>query len=92
MMKIVEISGSGISPVQMSAAIAEDAKQNSGKAAALNKVMETMNYKDVPDDVKREIEQQAGLKPSTQGAVAQNTAPIPSPMQPKKLSLTANPS
>jgi hypothetical protein len=30
-------------------------------------VAETLNYKDAPDDVKREIEQQAGLQPSRMG-------------------------
>jgi hypothetical protein len=33
-----------------------------------HKPADTLNYKDVPDDVKREIEAQAGLKPSQMGA------------------------
>jgi hypothetical protein len=84
LMKIIELSGAGISPINISTAIAEDAKQNQGKQGALNKVSESMSYKDVPEDVKRQIEAQAGLQPS-QGT----SQPTSSSPQPKPLSLTA---
>lgn len=42
----------------------------------MNKVSESMSYKDVPDDVKRQIEQQAGLKPSTEGAPQQDQTQV----------------
>lgn len=45
--------------------------QPSGKPPA-----ETLNYKDAPEDVKREIEAQAGLKPSTIGGTVEQTGPI----------------
>lgn len=45
--------------------------QPSGKPPA-----ETLNYKDAPEDVKREIEAQAGLKPSTMGGTVEHTGPI----------------
>ncbi len=37
---------------------------------------ETLNYKDAPEDVKREIEAQAGLKPSQIGGTADMTGPV----------------
>ena len=100
LLKIIELSGAGISPISLTAGMAEKAKQNTGKQAAINKVSESMSYKDVPPDIQRQIEQQAGLTPSTTGSVPP-TGAIPSPIQqgnlegkgmPKKLSLQANPS
>lgn len=46
-----------------------------------SKVSVSMSYKDVPDDVRREIEQAAGLKPSSGGAPApvQTNEPAPQP-------------
>lgn len=38
---------------------------------------ETLNYKDAPEDVKREIEVQAGLKPSEIGGTTDITGPVP---------------
>jgi hypothetical protein len=40
---------------------------------------ESLNYKDAPEDVKREIEAQAGLKPSKVGGSVEHTGPIPAP-------------
>ncbi len=37
---------------------------------------ETLNYKDAPEDVKREIEAQAGLKPSQIGGTMDQTGPV----------------
>lgn len=37
---------------------------------------ETLNYKDAPEDVKREIEAQAGLKPSVIGGTTDQTGPV----------------
>ncbi len=37
---------------------------------------ETLNYKDAPEDVKREIEAQAGLKPSQIGGTSDMTGPV----------------
>ena len=37
---------------------------------------ETINYKDAPEDVKREIEAQAGLQPSRLGGVGQTTGDV----------------
>ncbi len=46
--------------------------QPSGKPPA-----ETLNYKDAPEDVKREIEMQAGLQPSRIGGTLEYTGAIP---------------
>jgi len=43
-----------------------------------NKVAESMNYKDAPPSVRRQIEQQAGLQPATEEEVSPN-APQPKP-------------
>lgn len=90
LLKIIELSGAGISPISLTAGMAEQAKQQQGKQGAVNRISESMSYKDVPEDVKRQIEQQAGLNPSQTG-VATGGAVL-SPIQggsPKKLSLTA---
>lgn len=50
------------------------AAKPSGKPPA-----ETLNYKDAPEDVKREIEAQAGLKPSQLGGSVEHTGPVPAP-------------
>ncbi len=76
MMKIIELSGAGISPINITAAIAEDAKQNQGKQGLINRVSQSMNYKDVPDDIKRQIEQEAGLQPSQAAAPVAAPAPL----------------
>ncbi len=86
LMKIIELSGAGISPVSLTAGIAEQAKQTQNQAA--NKVSESMSYKDVPEDVKRQIEQQAGLQPSQMQPPPIQPKPQPQP-QAKKLSLSA---
>lgn len=57
--KLLELS-SVISPIEI-ASIPPTPPQN-----PVNKVGESMNYKDVPDDIKRQIEAQAGLQPSQQ--------------------------
>lgn len=56
--KILSVAGS-ISPVELAAV------PPSQPTKPTQKVSESMSYKDVPDDVKRQIEEQAGLKPST---------------------------
>ncbi len=94
-MKIMELSGAEISPVTLSSGIAEQAKN--AKQGASGKVSESLSYKDAPEDVKRQIEAQAGLQPS-QG----QTTPVGQPQgmqsspqggqtmpKPKKLSLNA---
>ena len=100
--EIIQLSGANISPVILSTGVQQQ-KQDQSKQVS-NKVMESMNYKDTPDDVKRQIEQQAGLQPSqVQPQVApnaQNAQPqqqtqqsgtIPQPMpKKKKLSLVAS--
>lgn len=73
LMKIIELSGADISPVTLSAGIAEQAK--SQKQGPSGKVIESMSYKDAPEDVKRQIEQQAGLQPSQQQPM------VPQPQQ-----------
>ena len=94
-MRLIELAGANISPVNVSTAMAENQKQ------IPNKVSESMSYKDVPEDVKRQIEQQAGLQPSQQQPQAQpqqqqpQGGQIPQPMpkvapKAKKLSLTAS--
>lgn len=40
---------------------------------------ETLSYKDAPEDVKREIEAQAGLKPSRMGGTVEHTGPVGAP-------------
>lgn len=40
---------------------------------------ETLDYKDAPEDIKRQMEEQAGFQPSQQG---QQSTPTPSPIQP----------
>lgn len=47
------------------------------------KLTETMDYKDVPEDIKRQMEAQEGFTPSQQGSQSQG-APTPSP-QPNNL-------
>jgi hypothetical protein len=47
-----------------------------------DKVSISMGYKDVPDDVKREIESAAGLKPSQGGGAPAPQETVPSPIQP----------
>lgn len=47
---------------QLQQAQQEQAQQAQG--AAGQRVIESLNYKDAPDDIKRQIEQQAGLHPS----------------------------
>jgi hypothetical protein len=84
-MRIIELSGSGISTVQMSTAISEN--EANQKQGATGKVIESMAYKDTPEDVKRQIEQQAGLQPSQGQMPVQSTQP--QGVQPKQLSLNA---
>lgn len=58
--------------IQMQQAAA--ASKSSGKPPA-----ETLNYKDAPEDVKREIEAQAGLQPSRIGGTVEMTGPVGAP-------------
>lgn len=58
------------SQAQIAMQQAAAAAQPSGKPPA-----ETLNYKDAPEDVKREIEAQAGLQPSKMGGNAEMTGP-----------------
>jgi hypothetical protein len=58
--------------IQMQQAAA--ASKTSGKPPA-----ETLNYKDAPEDVKREIEAQAGLQPSRIGGTVDMTGPVGAP-------------
>lgn len=44
----------------------EVAQQMQPKGEQIKKPSESLNYKDAPDDIKRQIEQQAGLQPSQQ--------------------------
>lgn len=43
----------------------------------VNKVSESMSYKDAPEDIKRQIEEQAGLKPSETGVSGKTQAKVP---------------
>ena len=43
---------------------AKQAQMAQGQQQQVKKPSETLNYKDAPDDIKRQIEQQAGLQPS----------------------------
>lgn len=43
------------------------------------KVSESLNYKDAPPSVRRQIEQQAGLQPATEAEVSPNAPPPPEP-------------
>ncbi len=62
------------SEAQMAMQQAAAAAAGSGKPLA-----ETLNYKDAPEDVKREIEAQAGLTPSRIGGTTDMTGPVPAP-------------
>lgn len=59
------------SATQTAMAAAAASAKPSGKPPA-----ETLNYKDAPEDVKREIEVQAGLKPSTIGGNIDTSGPV----------------
>lgn len=63
-MKIVELSGAGISPVQLMGAIQEQAKQqmDAQKNGGGGKVSESMSFKDLPPDGQVQMAQQAGIK------------------------------
>ncbi len=50
--------------------------------APVNKVSESLNYKDAPPDIRRQIEAQAGLKPSTAEEVSPNAPEPPKPQEP----------
>ena len=52
---------------------AQNAKPNNKPPA------ESLAYKDAPEDVKREIEAQAGLQPSRIGGSVEHTGPVPAP-------------
>lgn len=58
--------------------MAQIAMQQAAAAAAPSgkPPAETLNYKDAPEDVKREIEAQAGLKPSQIGGTSDMTGPV----------------
>ncbi len=88
LMKIVELSGAEISPVMISSAINEQNQNQKINA----KVSESMNYKDAPEDIKRQIEQQAGLQPSQAPLNPQVSATVQGNknVKPKQLSLTAS--
>lgn len=61
-MRIVELSGSGISPINLVGAFQEAAKQqaaNAGKGGA--KVSQSMNYKDLPPDAQQKMLEEAGI-------------------------------
>lgn len=60
------------SAAQVAMQQAAAAAKPSGKPPA-----ETLNYKDAPEDVKREIEAQAGLQPSRIGGTTEMTGPQP---------------
>lgn len=66
-----EIIAKKPSQAQIAMQQAAMASAPSGKPPA-----ETLNYKDAPEDVKREIEAQAGLKPSQIGGTSQTTGPV----------------
>lgn len=55
--KLLEMS-SAISPIEIASI------PPTPQAPPQNKVIESMSYKDAPEDIRRQIEQQAGLKPS----------------------------
>ena len=64
--KILTLTGT-VSPLELS-----QMNQPSQQAPA-NKVSESLSYKDAPPDVQRQIEAQAGLKPSQGSPVAPNS-------------------
>lgn len=65
--KILAATGE-VSPVELSTPKPSPRPQN--------KVSESLNYKDAPDDIRRQIESQAGMKPSTAGQDTQSIAPL----------------
>lgn len=103
-MKIVELSGAGISPVTLVAAMQQQAQQQADAAAkagaaggASGKVAESINFKDLPDAGKVQMAKQAGIDISGAGAGADASASQGQDGQgadsgtpaPKPLSLTA---
>lgn len=66
--KILIVSGE-VSPLEITAAQTQQNNAPSPKAP-----IETISYKDAPDDIRRQMESQAGMKPSTMG---QTPAPVP---------------
>lgn len=70
-MQIVELSGAGLSPVNLIGAIQERAKQQAQAAQAgqqnADKVSESINYKDLPPDGQRQMAAKVGIdiKPTT---------------------------
>jgi len=99
-MKIVELSGSGISPISIVGAVQEQAKAQAEAAknggGGGGKVSESINFKDLPPDGQNQLAAQAGIKISAQAAPPPTNAPQGVPPQgqggpaPKKLSLTAS--
>jgi len=63
----------GPSPAEIAAKAAADQGQGDKPPSV------SVSYKDVPEDVKREIEQKAGLKPSSQAAPVQTADAVPTP-------------
>lgn len=77
-LKIVEVSGAGISPVKLIAALqarAAEMQKSQGNSA---KVSESINFKDLPPDGKVQMAAQAGIKinpPAPDAAQQPNLAP-----------------
>ena len=61
-MKIVEISGAGISPVQLIGAIQERAAQLAKEDKGSSKISSSINFKDLPPEGKVQMADQAGIK------------------------------
>lgn len=75
--KILQASGD-VSPLELAPAPAPQPQSQKNN----NKVIESLNYKDAPDDIKRQMEQQAGFKPSTEGSTTAATPGTPAPVPP----------
>lgn len=89
-MRIVELSGAGISPISLMAGIQEQAKiQKDAQKNASGKVSESISFKDLPPDGQVQMAQQAGIKiaqGTPQPVQGQGNVPMP---QPKQMSLQA---
>lgn len=78
-MKIVEVSGAGISPVTLIGALQARAEEAQKNKETGGKVSESINFKDLPPEGKVQLAAQAGIKINPPPAEVEETLPAVAP-------------
>ena len=73
-MKIVEVSGAGISPVKLIGALQARAAEAAKSKETSSKVSESMSFKDLPPEGKVQMAAKAGIKIQPPAAEVENPA------------------